>query len=192
VDAVFFVSVAGTIALHGDSGGTVDLSNATEIRSAGIVPIFVRSRGILLTLLLGATFLVPGSALAQTGIAAGPSKSEIERGELEFRLYCAQCHGMSGIGNGPVAPALKTPPANLQLLTKDHGGVFPAQEIRDFIDGTKEMAAHGNREMPIWGLAFQYRGSAVGDTHAPPPASEAEVDRRIERLVDYIRTIQAN
>jgi len=97
---------------------------------------------------------------------------------------------MEATGNGPVARALRTRPANLRLLEKNHGGVFPEQEIRDFVDGTKDMAAHGSREMPIWGLAFQYRGGPVGDIHGPPPASKAEVDRRIELLVDYIRSIQ--
>jgi len=150
----------------------------------------VRSRSSLWILVLSTIVLAQGVARAQTGIAAGPSKSDIQHGELEFRLYCAQCHGMEAIGNGPVAPALKTRPANLRLLTKNHGGAFPEQEIRDFVDGTKQMAAHGDREMPIWGLAFQYRGGPVGDIQAPPPASKAEVDRRIDLLVDYIRSIQ--
>jgi mono/diheme cytochrome c family protein len=150
----------------------------------------VRSRSSLWILILSTIVLAQGVARAQTGIAAGPSKSDIQHGELEFRLYCAQCHGMEATGNGPVARALKTRPANLRLLTKNHGGAFPEQEIRDFVDGTKQMAAHGDREMPIWGLAFQYRGGPVGDIHAPPPASKAEVDRRIDLLVDYIRSIQ--
>lgn len=151
----------------------------------------VRLRSILSTLLLSLILLTESAARAQTGVAAGPSKSHIAQGELEFRLYCGQCHGMEATGNGPVARALRTKPANLRLLTKNRGGVFPEQEIRDFVDGTKQMAAHGNREMPIWGLAFQYRGSGSREIHGPPPASKAEVDRRIDRLVDYIRSIQS-
>lgn len=153
----------------------------------------VRSRLNLCILLLSAILAAQGVARAQTGVAtgpSGPSKADIQKGELEFRLYCAQCHGMEATGNGPVAKALRKRPANLRTLTKNHGGVFPEQEIRDFVDGTKEMAAHGDREMPIWGLAFQYRGGPVGAIHGPPPASEAEVDQRISLLVDYIRSIQ--
>jgi mono/diheme cytochrome c family protein len=154
----------------------------------------VRSRLSLYILILSTVLIAQGVARAQTGITSGqsvPSRSDIQKGELEFRLYCAQCHGMEATGNGPVAPALRTRPANLRLLTKNRGGVFPEQEIREFVDGTKQMASHGNREMPIWGLAFQYRGSPVGEIHGPPPASKTEVDRRIELLVDYIRSIQA-
>lgn len=153
----------------------------------------VRSRLSLFVMVLSTIMLAQGVARAQTGITSGPvgpSKSDIQKGELEFRLYCAQCHGMEATGNGPVARALKTRPANLRTLTKNHGGVFPEQEIRDFVDGTKQMAAHGDREMPIWGLAFQYRGGPVGDIHGPPAASKAEVDHRIGLLVDYIRSIQ--
>jgi mono/diheme cytochrome c family protein len=145
-------------------------------------------------LLLGAILAAPRGASAQTGVVEHrderPSRAEIQKGELEFRLYCVQCHGVEGVGNGPVAPALRTRPANLRMLARNRGGVFPEQEVRDFIDGTKQLAAHGTRDMPIWGLAFQYRGGAVGDIQAPPPASEAEVDQRIDQLVAYIKSIQ--
>jgi mono/diheme cytochrome c family protein len=141
-------------------------------------------------LLLSAMLLAPACASAQAGMVERPQQAEILKGELEFRLYCVQCHGFEGMGNGPVAPALRTRPANLRMLARNRGGVFPEQEVRDFIDGTKQLAAHGTRDMPIWGLAFQYRGSAVGDIQAPPPASEAEVDQRIDQLVAYIKSIQ--
>jgi mono/diheme cytochrome c family protein len=130
------------------------------------------------------------AAYAQIGIAAAPGKAQISAGEFEFRLYCSQCHGMEAIGNGPVAPVLKTRPANLRMLTKKNGGIFPEQEIHDFIDGTKQIAAHGNREMPIWGLAFQYREGTMPHSGVPPLSAD-EVDQRIDRLVDYIRSIQA-
>jgi mono/diheme cytochrome c family protein len=154
---------------------------------AALAPVFLLGT----ILVLGSILIAPGGVSAQMGVSERPSATEIEQGKLEFRLYCVQCHGIEGIGNGPVAPALRTKPANLRMLAKNRGGVFPEQEVRDFIDGTKQLAAHGTRDMPIWGLAFQYRGSAVGDIHAPPPASEAEVDRRIDRLVAYIKSIQA-
>lgn len=130
------------------------------------------------------------AAYAQIGIAAAPGKAQISAGEFEFRLYCSQCHGMEAIGNGPVAPVLKTRPANLRMLTKKNGEIFPEQEVHDFIDGTKQIAAHGNREMPIWGLAFQYREGTMPQRGVPPLSAD-EVNQRIDRLVDYIRSIQA-
>lgn len=138
-----------------------------------------------------AAILTASFAYAQAGVAKAPGASEaqISEGELEFRLYCAQCHGMEATGNGPVAPALRQKPANLRQLARNHGGVFPLQEVHEFIDGTKDVAAHGTREMPIWGIAFQHRPGTNRDNSAPP-LSQAEVDRRIDALVDYVRSIQ--
>jgi mono/diheme cytochrome c family protein len=43
--------------------------------------------------------------------SAGPSE---ERGAALFRINCVHCHGVQGDGDGPVAPYLKEPPANLK------------------------------------------------------------------------------
>jgi hypothetical protein len=67
---------------------------------------------------------------------------------------------------------------------------FPEQEIHDFIDVTKGIAAHGNREMPVWGLAFQYREGTIPHSNVPP-LSRDEVNQESTRLVDYIKSIQA-
>lgn len=145
----------------------------------------------LATGLLGVVLFVAG--LARAGVTAPPSpeKSDTAQGELEFRLYCAQCHGMEALGNGPVAPALRHKPANLRLLAKKDGGVFPEQKVRDFIDGAMQTAAHGDREMPIWGLAFRRHGGPLGDIHGNPQEVNAEVEHRINVLVDYLKSIQS-
>lgn len=110
-------------------------------------------------------------------------------GKLAFRQYCAQCHGMNAIGDGPVAPALKKKPANLTLLSKKNGGVFPEKEVRDFIAGTKTAASHGTREMPIWGYAFMSREGSRASSGAEP-LSKQQVNHKIEMLVNYIKSIQ--
>jgi mono/diheme cytochrome c family protein len=88
------------------------------------------------------------AAHAEEGATLGPS-GEIVSGPLQFRQYCASCHGMDAKGDGPVAPALKKKPADLTMLAKKNGGVFPTQEVHDFIDGSKTAAGHGTREMPL-------------------------------------------
>ena len=110
-------------------------------------------------------------------------------GELEFREYCAQCHGIDGTGDGPVAPALRQQPANLTLLAKNNGGVFPAKQVRDFIYGTRTVASHGPREMPIWGYAFMFRQGALAGPFVPV-LTPSEVDTRIDLLVGYLKSIQ--
>jgi mono/diheme cytochrome c family protein len=54
-----------------------------------------------------------------------------------FEFYCASCHGRDGKGRGHVAAALKTPPADLTLLSQRNGGNFPAARVTDAIRGTK-------------------------------------------------------
>ena len=93
----------------------------------------------------------PASHATSGDAAIAAEKKQGITGELEYRWYCAQCHGMSATGNGQVAPALKRKPANLRLLSRNNGGVFPREDVRDFIDGRKGASAHGSREMPIWG-----------------------------------------
>jgi mono/diheme cytochrome c family protein len=131
----------------------------------------------------------PSSRAASGDEAAAAEKKQGITGELEYRWYCAQCHGMSATGNGPVAPALKKKPANLRLLSKNNGGVFPREDVRDFIDGRKGASAHGSREMPIWGTAL--RGNQPGVYIPGKPLTEQEAQRRIELLVDYLSSIQA-
>ena len=107
-------------------------------------------------------------------------------GKDDFRHYCAQCHGLSGTGNGPVAPALKKKPTDLTQLAKKNGGIFPEQEVRDFIDGTKTTPSHGTREMPIWGYQF----SAPARTGSGSSFSNVNVQRKIDLLVAYVKSIQ--
>jgi mono/diheme cytochrome c family protein len=147
-----------------------------KVKSIAIVVVFI---------LLG----VCPSSRAASGDAAAAGEKQGVTGELEYRWYCAQCHGMTATGNGPVAPALRKKPANLRLLSKNNGGVFPREDVRDFIDGRKASSAHGSREMPIWGMAL--RGNQPGVYIPGKPLTEQEAQRRIELLVDYISSIQA-
>jgi mono/diheme cytochrome c family protein len=96
-----------------------------------------------------------------------------------FRNYCASCHGSSGKGDGPVAPALKARVPQLTTLARRNGGVFPADRVRRIISGDKLPAAHGSREMPVWGPIFH----------------QIEDDRdsgyvRLQNVTDYLKTIQ--
>jgi mono/diheme cytochrome c family protein len=100
-------------------------------------------------------------------------------GRDSFELYCAACHGSGGRGDGPVAPALRTRPADLTSLARRSGGAFPRDRVRGFIEGTERpLAAHGTTEMPIWESMF----SAF--------ESDARVRERIANLVSYIESIQ--
>ncbi|HZP44769.1 MAG TPA: cytochrome c [Candidatus Binataceae bacterium] len=119
----------------------------------------------------------------------GPG-GELITGKGLFRAHCAQCHGMDGKGDGPVAPALKVKPANLTLLAQKNGGTFPEQEVTDAIKGTSQIRAHGTgigqSPMPVWGLEFRSSTNSGAGANFTPQ----EVDQKIHLLVDYIKTIQ--
>jgi cytochrome c553 len=106
----------------------------------------------------------------------------IENGRLSYVQYCASCHGTQGRGEGPVAPALTTPPTDLTQLAAANGGVYPAEEVAAYIDGRARVEAHGTREMPVWGNVWSERDGE--------PVRQELVSQRIDELAEYLRTIQ--
>ncbi len=124
-----------------------------------------------------------GWALTAAGTAAAQAPEHaVERGALLYRIHCANCHGDSGAGDGPMADVLCEPPTDLTRLAAAAGGEFPAEEVRRAIDGREAVRGHGRQEMPVWGLTFQERGR---DTD-----QEAEVRGRIDDLLAFLRSIQ--
>jgi mono/diheme cytochrome c family protein len=96
-----------------------------------------------------------------------------------FRNYCAACHGINGSGDGPAAPALKTKPPELTTIARRNGGTFPTARVRSIIAGGEVLAAHGSREMPIWGPIFH----------------QIENDQdlgyvRLQNVTEYLKSIQ--
>lgn len=72
-------------------------------------------------------------------------------GKTMFHEYCAACHGTGGKGDGPAASALKKRPADLTQLARKNNGTFPEMHVMNFITGADVVAAHGSRDMPVWG-----------------------------------------
>jgi mono/diheme cytochrome c family protein len=125
---------------------------------------------LLVALVLGANACTDRTDLSVTGA------------EL-YRRHCAACHGLDARGGGPVAPSLKVAPPDLTTLARRAGGEFRESHVMAVIDGRYEVAAHGPREMPVWGVVFteQMAGRPTG-------VYEAIVQSRA--LADYLRSIQ--
>ena len=102
-------------------------------------------------------------------------------GKEMYTSYCAVCHGTDGKGGGPAASALKTPPADLTMLSKNNGGEFPAPKVTSILRGTSDLPAHGSKEMPVWGPLFR----SMSGGH------EGEVQQRVANLTDYVESLQA-
>jgi len=137
----------------------------------------VRIRSLILPLLAGAS-------CATTALTAAAEGDEAKTGAQLFVSLCASCHGAQARGDGPVAPLLVTPPADLTHIAQRNGGRFTADTIQRFIDGREVRGAHGPREMPVWGRQLYF--SAKEDD----PAARAHADAEIASIVEYLRSIQ--
>ena len=132
---------------------------------------------LLLIGLIAATVVLKLSG--QTPEKKTPNDPQSPGAQL-FRTYCASCHGLSGRGDGPVAEAFRKPIPDLTQYTARNDGVFPTERVRQIIDG-RGIAAHGNREMPVWGDAFRSEHGGL---------STEEVKARIGAIVRYLEAIQ--
>src|SRR5208282_2589915 len=63
--------------------------------------------------------------LLLAGTAAVAGADDVALGRQIYFQRCVSCHGLTGEGDGPVAPALSTPPANLRLLSDRFGNPLP-------------------------------------------------------------------
>jgi mono/diheme cytochrome c family protein len=138
--------------------------------------------------ILFALFLVAALA-AVAGSARGQepgSNASPLYGKTIYRVYCASCHGAEAAGDGKLAEYLTIKPADLTTLARRSDGEFPAQRLMVVIDGREPVAGHGG-EMPVWGDAFQKADALENE---PPEVREREVQRKIEALVAFLRSIQ--
>jgi mono/diheme cytochrome c family protein len=136
--------------------------------------------------LLGAGALLAMS-LANTSTAL--AQADVDFGKREYMANCAVCHGTAGNGAGYYEGFLKQKPTDLTLLAKRNGGIFPYQSVYEVIDGRRQVAAHGSRDMPVWGDDYYAKGATYETTGVFNP--ETYVRARILSLVDYLYRIQA-
>jgi len=144
---------------------------------------------VLATMLAATSFAAPSAYALSPGTAPIllPNGEETS-GQLEYREFCASCHGLSGKGNGPVAASLSRSPGDLTQLSKKYDGKFPAQRVYQVIDGRDRVSSHGSREMPVWGNVFRLRENSLSG--GGPPLTDEEIRARIKPIVEYVRSLQ--
>ena len=136
--------------------------------------------------------LYKATAVFGAALVAAPALCYGQDEDFGKRVYvnrCAVCHGVSGNGDGPFAAQLKTPVADLTKIQKNNTGVFPFDRLYRVIDGREAVAAHGPREMPVWGNENEV--DLTTGFRVNPRDLESYVRGRIIALIGYIYTLQA-
>ena len=127
-----------------------------------------------------------------SGCARGPAAADLRPSTPEsraaagaqwFGIYCVSCHGAHATGDGPVAPALRTPPADLTRIAERTEGRFDAAAVARFIDGRNRVEAHGPTDMPVWGRHLDDRNLMIEQETRLAPGT-------IYLIVEYLRSIQ--
>lgn len=139
-------------------------------------------RHLVVCALAGPLVLLAAGASAQA-----PATGRVDVGKREFEAKCAVCHGTGGKGNGPVVELLKKSPPDLTVLARQNGGVFPMERLYRVIEGS-EVAAHGTRDMPIWGRDYRLQAGEYYMDQVYDP--DAYVRARILALLEYINRLQ--
>lgn len=124
------------------------------------------------------------------GLCSGAvlAQQKVDFGKREFEANCASCHGVDGKGKGPIVDLLRRSPPDLTQLAKKNQGVFPMSRLYEVIEGSS-VAAHGSRDMPIWGQDYRIKdGEYYGELPYDPAAL---VRSRILALLEYINRLQA-
>jgi mono/diheme cytochrome c family protein len=114
----------------------------------------------------------------QVAEQAAPARTaEPMNGAQLFRTHCASCHGENAAGVGPISAQLRNAVPDLTMFSVRNGGMFPAERVRQMIEG-RGPAAHGDRSMPVWGDVFRQQNS------------DADAAMRIDSIVTFLRSIQ--
>jgi hypothetical protein len=139
---------------------------------------------------------------------------DADRGQIEFLLNCASCHGTDAKGSVPESAKLHIKPTDLTALAKRNHGRFDPGAVYQMIDGRNARLSHHSVEMPIWGCRHQTPLPSLPATTKKqkipkrilsqlkshedeldslldlPCASEATTRERLLAIVSYLSLIQ--
>jgi mono/diheme cytochrome c family protein len=109
---------------------------------------------------------------------------KVFKGKVTFRIYCSNCHGETGHGDGNLAELLSVRPADLTAIARRNGGKFPTETITQLVDGRETVKGHGLKEMPVWGDAFQ-------KSLQPSWTDETDDERATRKIVEVVAFVES-
>ena len=99
-------------------------------------------------------------------VRASAETDDLERAEAIYALYCAQCHGIDGTGDGLNAPYMDTRPRD-HTSRSEMGGRSDDELFRTIADG----------------------GQAMNLSVMMPPWGDNLAEDEIDELVSYLRVL---
>ena len=72
---------------------------------------------------------------------------DADRGQIEFLLNCAGCHGTDAKGSGPESAKLHLKPVDLTVLAKRNHGRFDPGAVYRMIDGRNARLSHHSAKL---------------------------------------------
>ena len=139
-------------------------------------------------LFFGLFTIVTGTVAAEVVIKQRQMTLDDVSGKNGQELYgqlCAVCHGTTGQGDGPAAPALNKPVPDLTGFGTNAQGGLSHEQIEDVIAGRSRLAHVGIVGMPKWEREFQY---VRQDWSATKHTAYARA--RIHELAEYVEELK--
>lgn len=107
----------------------------------------------------------------------------LRNGHEMYDHLCAVCHGVTGKGDGPAAPALPKPVPDLTQFGAQTGSKYHAQ-LERVISGTDRTVHKDSVGMPLWFREFQY---VRRDKFGHPRTTYANL--KIHSLAEYVEDL---
>lgn len=107
-------------------------------------------------------------------------------GAEDYASFCADCHGATGLGDGPLAAGLTPRPANLTRLSTGKPAAFPMAPVMSKIWGYAETSPAAGAGMPAFAPLLEGETVLVdtGDGIATP------TPLRLVQLAEHLKGLQ--
>ena len=107
----------------------------------------------------------------------------LKNGHEMYDQLCAVCHGVTGKGDGPAAPAHNTPVPDLTQIEADAESMYHEQ-LESVISGINRTVHKDIVGMPLWFREFQY---VRRDKFGRPRTMYANL--KIHSLAEYVEEL---
>ena len=134
--------------------------------------------------ILGAAMATAIATVALAGLAGCVAEPDAS-GSTIYADNCAACHGVGGMGDGPMAASLSVSPPDLTGLSARNDGTFPRTYVMSTIDGYTR-GIHFAPDMPEFGAGDLGEVVVVEN----PDGTGTPIPVELIALADYLETLQ--